>query len=183
MRKTGFWLTALLGSAAFVFSTGQVGPGGSNIGEFDLSNIPTIQAAGYAQGQALGALQTFPNVFRQPGSTGIMNNQGVTSKGGITTSVALYVFKANPTASTCNDKSAFVLGVADIPKLIATIPTVLSPAVVGPLATPTTAYFQQPISMQNTENSTNLYLCAVAGAAVTPLSTTDLQFNLAGLKD
>lgn len=156
-------------------------------GGFDMSisNTPTVQNAAYSSGNAIGGLQTiaFFRTIAQP--TGILNNVLVSSKGGSTTAITLYIFEANPTASTCTDKSAFSLNAADVSKLITTIPIVLTPAVIGAGATATFASQQSAISIRNTDSTTalNFYVCAVVGGSVTPASTTDLVFKFAGIQD
>lgn len=155
------------------------------VGGFDISIAftPTVQNAAYSSGNAIGGLQTltFFRTTTQP--TGILNNVSVASKGGSTTAMTLYFFTANPSATTCTDKSAFSLGAADVAKLIPTIPIVLTPAVVGAGTTVTAASQQLPVSIKNSETTLSLYMCAVVGGSVTPASTSDLVFKVAGIQD
>ena len=154
-------------------------------GEFDVPLTPTVQASSYSSGNAIGALQTIP-AFRLAGGTGILNNVSVWSKGGSTTAITIYLFTANPTSSTCNGATAgnaFSLAAADISKLVAAIPVVLTPAVVGAGTTATTASQQLPVAVKNGDSTVNLYACAVVGGTVTPGSTTDLVFTYAGVQD
>lgn len=157
-------------------------PSGSDVA---IANTPTVQNAAYSSGNAIGGLQTIAFFRSGTRSTGILNNVSVASKGGATTAITLYVFNANPSATTCTDKSAFSLGAADVSKLIATTPMVLTPAVVGAGATVTFASQQSPVSVQNGDSpaSANLYVCAVFGGTVTPATTTDLVFKYAGIRD
>lgn len=158
-----------------------------NVGGFDtaVSVTPTVQAAQYVSGNAIGGLQTvaFFRTTTQP--SGILNNIRVASQGGSTTALTLYIFNANPSASTCTDKVAFVLAAADTSKLIATIPPVLTPALIGVGTTVTMASQQQPVSVKNTDSpaTVNLYVCAVYGGTVTPAGTADLVFKFAGIQD
>jgi hypothetical protein len=165
------------------------GGGGSlsvtgNVGGFDtnISNTPTVQNAAYSSGNAIGGLQTIA-FLRTAGGSGILNNVSVWSKGGSTTAITDYIFNANPTSSTCTDRSAFVLAAADVSKLIIAIPPVLTPAVVGAGTTDTTASQQSPISVKNGDSTVNLYVCPVVGGTVTPATTTDLVFGYAGVQD
>lgn len=153
--------------------------------DFSVSSTPTVQNASYSSGNAIGGLQTI-QFFRVPSQpTGILNNVSVASKGGATTAITLYIFQANPTGTTCTDKSAFSLGAADVAKLITTLPIVLTPAVIGAGATVTFASQQLPVSIRNTDSPVllNFYVCAVVGGTVTPGTTTDLVFEFAGLQD
>jgi hypothetical protein len=157
---------------------------GNNVGGYNqnIANTPIVQNAAYSAGNAIGGLQTFA-FFRTSGGTGVLNNVSVASKGGSTTAITLYIFSSNPSGSTCTDKSAFSLAAADVSKLIAQTPVVLTPAVIGSGATVTFASQQAPVSVKNADSTTSLYVCAVVGGSVTPASTTDLVFNLAGLQD
>ena len=169
---------ALLGSEAIA---GPISGGFST----NITVTPTVQNAAYSSGNAIGGLQTV-NFFSTDQPTGILNNISVASKGGSNTAMTLYIFTANPTSSTCTDKSAFSLAAADVAKLVASIPVVLTPAIVGVGTTATFASQQLPISVRNTESpfKNNFYVCAVVGGAgVTPASTTDLVFEYAGLQD
>lgn len=162
------------------------GTGGlGNVGGFDvnISNTPTVQNASYASGNAIGGLQTIAFFRSSTQPSGILNNESIWSKGGSTTAITEYIFNANPTSSTCTDKSAFSLNSADVSKLITIIPPVLTPAVVGAGTTDTTASQQTPVSIKNGDSTLNLYVCAVVGGTVTPASTTDLVFNFAGIQD
>jgi hypothetical protein len=156
-----------------------------NVGgfEFAVSNTPAVAAGAHASGQSVGGLQTIA-AFRTAGGTGILNNISVWSKGGATAPLTLYIFNANPTGTTCIDNGAFVLGAADISKLIATTPPVLTPAVVGVGTTATSASQQLPVNVVNGDSTVNLYVCAVVGGSgMTPASTSDLIFKFAGVRD
>ena len=147
---------------------------------------PTVQNASYASGTAIGGLQTIQFFRVQSQPTGILNNVWTASKGGSTTAITFYIFQANPTATTCTDKTAFSLGAADVSKLIATTPPVLTPAVVGAGATVTFASQQLPVDVQNRDApvTLNLYVCMVfGGSGTTPASTTDVVSELAGISD
>jgi hypothetical protein len=149
------------------------------------SVTPTVQNAAYASGNSLGGLQTVsffrlnaPNV-----AGGVLDAILLASKGGATVAVTFYIFDKAPTATTCTDKTAFAFGGADVDKL-AVAPFTLTPAVT-PGATITSAQLVQATSMRNKDTvpTANLYVCLVAGGAVTPASTTDLVFKLSGAID
>lgn len=162
--------------------SGSVSAGGFNV---SATVIPGVQNAAYSSGNVIGGLMTVP-FFRKPAQpSAILNNVSVASLGGSTTAITLYIFGANPTASTITDKSAFSLAAADVAKLIATIPIVLTPAVVGAGTTATFASQQLAVAVQNTDSTPalNLYVVAVVGGSVTPATTTDLIFKFAGLQD
>lgn len=148
-----------------------------------VSFTPTVQNAAYSSGNSLGGLQTV-KLLRPPQYSGIFTSFQITSKGGATTAMTIYIFDANPTSSTCTDKVAFSLNAADISKL-AMQPFVLTPAVVGAGTTATTAQQIQAVSMinQDTTRSPNLYVCIVAGGSVTPATTSDLVAKITGALD
>lgn len=166
---------------------GGGGGGGAvtgNVGgyEFAVAVTPTVQNAAYVVGNALGGTQTV-SVFRTAGGTAKLNNVSMWSKSGSLINVTLYIFNATPSASTCTDKSAFVLGAADIAKLIAVTPPVLTPHIVGSGATATADSWQSPVSIVNGDSTTNVYVCPVIGGSVTPSTTSDYVFKFAGPQD
>lgn len=147
-----------------------------------VSFTPTVQNAAYASGNAMGGLQTI--AFFSITGTGIFDQFLITSKGGSTIAMTLYIFDTNPTGSTCTDKSAFSLATADVSKL-AMAPFVLTPAVVGVGVTTTLAQLSQIGSIGNHDSpqAPNLYICIVAGGTVTPASTSDLSAKISGVVD
>lgn len=157
-------------------------PNGKTGFEFEVANTPTVQNAAYSAGNAIGGKQSL-SVFRSSGSSGVLNNISVWSKGGSTVAMTLYIFNADPSSSTCTDKSAFVLNAADVAKLVAMTPPVLTPGVIGSGTTATAASQQLPVNVVNGDSTQNLYVCAVMNATVTPASTTDLVFKLSGVAD
>jgi len=145
---------------------------------------PTIQAAQYVSGNAVGALQSVA-VFRttaQP--SGILDNIFVGWEGTETTALTFYVFNTNPTGSTCTDKVAFSLAAADIPKL-ALPPFTLTAAApaVGTTSTYANSTFT-PISIKNQDGTPtlNLYICAVSGGTFTP-AVGDLTYKVSVAQD
>jgi hypothetical protein len=155
---------------------------------FDASVLvqPTIQAAAYVSGNAIGSLQTVP-VFRLVATpSGIMDGWVLRWKGTEVAPVTFYVLDAAPTVgTTCADKTAFVLGAADIPHLV--LPpftlTAAAPAV-GTTATSASASFT-PISISNKDTPTttqNLYVCAVSGGSFTP-AVGDLSYGISLAQD
>jgi hypothetical protein len=144
--------------------------------------IPVVQNAAYASGQSLGGLQTI-SIFQNPQLSfalpnqvsGIFDNFSISSNGGSTTAMTIYIFDVNPTGTTCTDKSAFSLATADISKL-AMAPFVLTPAIIGTGTTVTIAQLTQVVSIKNRDAATsnNIYICIVANGSVTPATTSDL---------
>jgi hypothetical protein len=153
-------------------------------GNAAVSVVPTIQAAAYASGNAVGALQTVA-VFRSTSQpSGIINNVLLAWKGTQTTAITFYVFDTNPSGSTCTDKTAFSLATADIPKL-ALQPFTLTAAApaVGTTATSAASAFA-PASVKNQDGSptVNLYVCAVSGGAFTP-AVGDMTYKISVAQD
>jgi hypothetical protein len=182
------WVGGLLVSSSNPLPVTNGSGGGitvtGNVGGYDIvvTSNPIVQTSQYASGASLGGLQTlsFFRTLAQP--SGILNNLSVSSKAGAVTPITLYIFNANPTSSTCTDKTAFSLAAADITKLITALPTSLTMAA-GAIPTPTTASLQSPVSVKNSDSTLNLYACPVAGGAFIPSSTTDLFYSFAGIQD
>lgn len=146
---------------------------------------PTIQNASYVSGNAVGALQTVAMFRTVAQPSGILNGWFMGWNGTETTPITFYVFDTNPTASTCNDRSAFSLASADKSKLISIGPFTLTAAApsVGTTSTFATASFSATsIKNQDSTPSINLYVCAVAGGTFTP-AVGDLFYKPAIAQD
>lgn len=174
-------LFRLFAAAAILSIAGWL-PAAAQNNNTGLAFTPTLQTAAYAAGNAMGGLQTLGFFQAQP--SGIFTNFSVTSQGGATTGLTIYIFDTSPTATTCTDKSAFALGAADVPKL-AMAPFALTPAIVGSGTTATFAQQTQTVSLRNRDNPQKslLYVCTVANGAVTPGSTTDLVEKISAALD
>jgi len=156
-------------AASVAWAQSAVTPGGDKA----VSIAPTVQNAAYSASNSLGGLQTL-SAFRLSAHSGIFNRLWLGSKGGSTVAMTVYVFDANPTNSTCTDKTAFSLASADLAKL-AFAPFVITPAAPQG-ATQTVGEFSTVASLANADSpqTTNIYLCIVANASVTPASTSDI---------
>lgn len=155
------------------------------VGGFDIAVPvnPTVQASSYSASNAIGGLQTV-SVFRNTGQpSGVLTNLNAGWKSGLLIGVTTYVFDTNPTGSTCTDKAAFVLATADVAKL-AFAPISLTP-VVPQGATAAVAMQPLSVSVKNQDGAatTNLYVCYVANATVTPGTTTDFFAKISVAQD
>lgn len=148
----------------------------------------TVTASAYSAGNALGGLMTVANAARVSGSAGAAGTGGIltgmqlnskTIQTGV--QVDIFIFDANPTASTCTDKTAFVIAAADFDKVVGilTIPSTAAngagwfgATTTGAVGIPT--YY--PITY-DLASSTSIYACAVVRAAITPVATTDISFK------
>jgi hypothetical protein len=139
----------------------------------------TVTAASYSASKALGGFYAVP-VFRKGVWSGRLNWASIRSSSGITPTLVMYVFNANPTGSTCTDTSSFSLAAADVTKLVGTYSVTLA-APQG--STPTVGATAMNLNLSMNNNDTTLtnkiYVCIVAGSGgATPASTTDLSFML-----
>jgi hypothetical protein len=154
----------------------------TNVGGWDngVSITPVVSTTAYSASQAVGGLQR-ANVFRSanPGSA-ILDAFLLASTSGVTQALTVYIFDTNPSASTCTNQATFVLANADVPKL-AVAPFVLAPATAQGA---TQSFAEQALvrSVQNHDTSgayqTALYVCLVAGGALTPGSASDISYKL-----
>lgn len=172
---------------------GSVTAGENHIGEIGSNQIKvqvaqTVTAGAYAAGNALGGLMTIANAARVSGSLGAAGTGGIltgmqlnskTIQTGV--QVDVFIFDANPTGSTCTDKTAFVIAAADFDKVVGiqTIPSTAAggagwfgATTTGAVGIPT--YF--PVTY-DLSSSTSIYACAVVRAAITPAATTDISFK------
>ena len=142
----------------------------------------TVTAGAYTASKSLGGLYTIP-LFRAYIDGSRLQWASVRSSSGVTPTVTLYVFNANPTSSTCTDTSSFSLAAADVPKLVNTFSLTLA-APQGSTPTVGTTAMNLAMSMNNTESTNKAYVCIVVGSGgVTPASTTDFSFSLGVTED
>jgi hypothetical protein len=151
--------------------------------EFNASVIPTVQNASYAAGQSLGGLQTI-SIGSTNSITGVLSQIQLASKGGSVVASVVYVWQKNPASTTCTDKTNFVASQTDDQQLIVA-PQLLTPALsVSAQDTSTRASVTNLAApFVNGSTNTNLYVCVLANATVTPGTTTDLRLNISGTKD
>lgn len=152
--------------------------------EFNASVLPTVQNASYTAGQSLGGLQTI-SVGTTNSLTGILDQISVAATDGATTAIVVYVWDKNPTGTTCTDKTNFVVSQANNQHLIVGAPILLTPALVasGQDVATYAAATNLTGNFVNSSTNTDLYLCALTNATVTPGTTTNLRFNIQGIKD
>jgi hypothetical protein len=145
-------------------------------------DVPTIQAAAYSSGNAIGGLQTvaFFRTATQPGAT--LDQFALEWAGGETVATTVYLFNKNPMSSTCTDKTGFSLAATDAKQLV-TPPFALT-AAASAGATQTFASQALAVSAKNLDSTAtaNLYVCLVVGGAVTP-AVGDLSLTISGVLD
>jgi hypothetical protein len=168
-------------------------PAGENhIGEIASNQIKvqvaqTVTAASaYAAGNAIGGLQTIAGAARVSGSLGAAGTGGIltglmmNSKSLQTTQVDVFLFDANPSGSTCTDKTAFSLATADFDKVIGvvTIPGTAAngagwyAGTVG--STGVATYY--PVTY-DLASASSIFACAVTRGTPTYTATTDVSFK------
>lgn len=167
-------VTAAAGSAVIgKFGIDQTTPGTTNLvavtptGGF-VAATPAIQNAAYASGNCMGGFQTVAL-----GSTAsILSQISVASQGGLATAKQIYVFSANPSGSTCTDKSTFTIATADLPKLIWS--GSITPA--APTGT-TKSWGNAPSLALGIPSGGTVYVAMVDTTTETPATTTDLTLG------
>jgi hypothetical protein len=155
--------------------TGEVGTNG-----FVVTTTPTVSTSpAYTSGDAVGALQTLANAVRVSGSAGASGTSAylqsviVNSKSAQSSLIDIFLFKANPSGSTCTDNAAFVLATADFDKVVGVVH-------VADWTAGNTASVGQAHGMGimvGLSSATTLYACAVTRATPTLGTTSDLTFN------
>lgn len=134
----------------------------------NVSVTPTIQNAAYATTNCMGGFQT----VALGTSVSVLSQIGILSKGGLATAKLLYVFSANPTGSTCTDKSTFTLAAADVSKVMLIVS--LTPA--ATTGTSVSSAFASNLGLGVPSGGT-VYLAIVDTATETPATTGDLVAN------
>lgn len=185
--------TEIASLATIATNTGAAIPAGeSHIGEIGGNQIrvqvaQTVTASSaYASGNAVGGLMTIAGAARVSGSLGaagtggILQNVAVDSKSAQTAAMEVWIFDANPSGSTCTDKTGFVLATADFDKVIgvAAVPTTAannsgwfsgSTGSVGQANNQAMAY--------DLSSATSLFGCMVTRGTPTFAATTDISLK------
>jgi len=171
---------------------GPTSAGENHIGEIASNQIKvqvaqTVTAASaYASGNAIGGLMTIAGATRVSGASGAAGTGGIltgmmmNAKSLQTTQVDVVFFDANPSGSTCTDKTAFSLATADFDKVVGylTVPgTAANGAgwVAGTVGSVGVATYY-PVTY-DLASSTSLFACAVTRGTPTYTATTDVSFK------
>jgi hypothetical protein len=155
-------------------------PAGENhVGEVGGNQI-TIQvpqtvtaSSAYASGNAVGGLMTIASAARVSTGSGLLQSVTVNSKSTQSTQFDIFVFNANPSASTCVDKTAFSLAAADFDKVIG----VVSVTTWFAAGTPSIGQAQNLALPFNVASGVNLYGCAVTRSTPTFTATSDISLG------
>jgi hypothetical protein len=174
-----------IASAATPAGENHIGEIASNQIKVQVAQTVTASSA-YAAGNAIGGLQTIAGAARVSGSLGAAGTGGIltglmmNSKSLQTTQVDVFLFDANPSGSTCTDKTAFSLATADFDKVIGvvTIPGTAAngagwyAGTVG--STGVATYY--PVTY-DLASATSIFACAVTRGTPTYTATTDVSFK------
>lgn len=162
----------------------HIGETGSNQTALTIAQTVTASSA-YATGNAIGGLMTITGAARVSGTSGasgtggLLQSVGANFKDAQTTPIDVFVFKANPSGSTCTDKTAFALATADFDKVLGVVH-------MNDFTAGNTASFGQTqnLAMPYTLSSaTSLFACAVTRSTPTYGSTSDVSFGFQMLRD
>lgn len=179
--QSGTWNVGLTGPLpAFATPPAVAQSGAWHVGSEGVVYIGPLGSAATYTGtstaaKAIGGLQTLA-VFRSDGGGGILSHIGAMFDAGQTSSVTVFLFRANPTASTCIDNTTFVLDPADRTKLIFQPITISPQDVVG--ITESYDGLSVGISVKNADGppTQNLYACSVTSSS---LALSGAGFRLA----
>lgn len=135
--------------------------------------VQTVTASSaYASGNAVGGLMTLASATASNGSGGLLQSVIQYTKSAQTASIDVFVFKANPSSSTCTDKTAFSLAAADFDKVIG-VAHISDWTSAG---TPSVGQSQSLAIPFSLASGTALYACAVTRGTPTYASTSDSEF-------
>lgn len=135
-----------------------------------VTNALTVTAGAYAANDSLGGLQTLSSVGT---NGGYLQSVSITSTSGVTSEIDLFIFNANPSASTCTNDAAFALAAADVGKLLPGSPIAVTSSFAA--GTPTVRVAQ---NLAIPFAATTLYVCYVTRGTPTFSATTDTSVQL-----
>lgn len=147
------------------------------------TSVSSQVATSYAAGSCVGTLLTFSNFLNTGVETGVLNSIGLSfDSANLAAIIDVYVFNANPSASTITDGAAFVLDSTDTAKMFGPFPVALVGAL-GAFGTSSHFYSGNLMNAITGTTSGTLYAVLVTESALT-LTTLDLQsVRLGGFKD
>lgn len=141
----------------------------------------TVQNAAYASGNCVGGFIPV-TIANYNGESGFLISVRVSSVGGATPTLTAYVFDANPSASTCTDRSTFTLNSADIDKLVATPTSLTLAAPTGTTVTVGDLSFSPPRPFKAGGSAASgvktIYVGLVSGSSFTPAATSDIHMRV-----
>lgn len=178
------WLLAAIAPAAAQgdFHIGEVG--GNQIP----LQIPQTVTAGsaYASGNAVGGLMTLAGAARAlgtyagaPATSGLLQSVFVNSKSLQTTQMDLVLFNANPTTTTCTDKTAIAVSAADFDKVRGVVHITDWTS----LGTPSIGQALNLAMPYALINITTMFACLVTRATPTFTAATDISVGFGLLRN
>lgn len=143
-------------------------------GEFSATAAPAVTNGAYASGNSLGTLSSYA-LARTAAGSGFIQSFWAVSAGGSSPSLDVFFFNAQPTASTCTDKTNFALAVADIGKLVGFTQIVGGWVAAG---TPTVAQSGQLAIPFKLPAAQLIWACVVTRTIFTPASVNDITYSI-----
>lgn len=148
----------------------------SQVSQASVAVTPTINTAAYASGDVLGALMTFEGLTGTGGENTLqLFELNVLDIDAQQADIDLFVFNANPTASTFTNNAAFSINNADLPKL-STVISVRTHYEKVSIAT-------EVARLVTADSAGLLYAVAVIRSAKTYTTTTSVTFVLKSVWD
>lgn len=170
--------------AAATATENHIGEVGENEISTQIAQTVTASSA-YATGNAVGGLMTVTSATRVSGTAGASGTGGLlqavvmNTKSAQTTSTDVFIFNANPTSTTCTDKTAFALNSADFDKVVGVAH--INDFTAGNVASIGQA--QNLAMVYVLASATSIYACAVTRGTPTWTATSDVSFGFKMLRD
>lgn len=142
---------------------------------YQVSSTPTVTASAYSSGNCLGGFNSI-TVAGNNAQSGFVTNFQVWSKTGLTPTITVYLFEANPSSSTCTDHGTFTLATADLPKMIGLPQQLTLSAPTGATPSVAEAFYNSAdpfLAGASGSSVKTIYYAMVAGGAFTPGSTSE----------
>lgn len=168
-------LDAIIAALAAATPAGEahIGEVGGNQLAIQVAQTVTASSA-YTSGNAVGGLMTLSNAARVSGGSGLVQSVVINAKSAQTAPVDVFIFGANPSGSTCTDKTAFAVAAADFDKVLG----VVHLADWTSAGTPSVGQAQNLAIPYALASGTSLYACAVVRGAPTFASTSDISVGV-----
>lgn len=180
MKKI-FFLLLTLTLPAFATYSPPLNPQPVSTQTVTASVTPTITASAYTTGQEIGGLMTFTSMARASAYSGVVQSIHVTWTTAQTTTIKLYLFNSNPSATTWTDKTTAAINASDIPKLIGVYTLSANDSGLGTVTINNLDGIGKAFVLPS--SGTTIYAVAVVVGTPTPASTSSMIVNITTLED
>jgi len=141
---------------------------------------PTVTAASYSAGNAVGGKQTLANAVRTASKTAILDSITLLDRSNSKATMEIVIFDSDPSAATITDKTAFVFNTDDL-KVLARLSVAATDYVT--INSKAIVTLKGLGVVVKAASGTSLYAALITTGTPTFAATTDIQLKYGFLQD